>query len=1155
MIAVPLLLTCIITFLAITSTTSHPLQPPFDTIINGKFTTIQPSSQPTLQEQRRRLEDYSWGASKSYSYQHATATHTVGNQKVLVMKYKQAGQTCSNCDTVISDADLNHIIEAGKVYVHENSYGTASLFQVDIVPITLEITTNGGFYDDIDACREAAYVAGYDFTDYAYDLIWRASEGGSFNGGSGGSAIPGGRSQRFNYGGNGDRDTFASKIFPHEFTHNFGCGHAWQGPMEYGDNYDMVGGGIGHVSVAAKYRFKWINRNEVALSTKESATQSDKYVKHTYHIHAFDYPAAKTNLVTNAARLGKNVVLGVRFDSQYMQKKCPVGLYQWCPDWGSNNNRNTWIDGQYSDPSNHYVWISYRAHDGYVGSGEDSKLGASIHVVKRSNDGWISATSFVDVRETTTSQKDAFLKEGETYVFDGNSDTSIVIKTSKVDLVNKVITVEVTYIHGIYTKSHFETAKASWLCTATVSCGRKLNINLDMGSNGDSIASSRTDDKSIVIVKVGEKHDINGQLRICSDSTLQTKLTTYTYDKFPIGPLLHGSDLNIGATGIIPDLCDATATFPSVLTFQGTGIDWIDGVELLFVDTQYLYFGTDMKNVMREGSWPRYIGSRAGYSGNLHLAMVHCDIHYCKKNEYDQWSGASTMEGWQWSLAWTTDGEPDSGNNGYFGSVDTTHKAVTDPTKLKTNGIVFLKGKGGHLATETLSITSLTSPTTLSKTLGIHGNGIKWLILSRIKSDTTVVNTEIQFNQCNIQDCAEGYQMKLDAAANAIAPGCTKSCSKCPTGMTSLVGFSACFWDAPSLQVTIKDETSECKYASDKCKTGVYTKVLKKHLDNVPETHNDAPYYQCTSGSCAVHQGNGVVLRADRFNGWVLTVLDNMEDGSGYGGDLAITPQCNCATKTPFPQLWDASPCSGCDVNKRDGWTCGGCENKIVTIVEIGNPPASGETTNDDKCSCKDQSLSGSSVYCQATVSAPIGSCTWNGATGSNDPVDPEDPEDPEDPVDDTETETGSDDTSDNKDNKDSSKSSGSSKNNGNSDDSGSNSSTPSGARNRYNYAEKVTAYRRNAALGIVFGLLFLVAIIAAGVFFYVKQKRAKAKADPNAPAVATIDIEMTQGQSSPDMMSNPMRSKKGKKVVVVEIKSDTIVQTDTAPNLPSRPK
>ena len=98
-----------------------------------------------------------------------------------------------------------------------------------------------------------------------------------------------------------------------------------------------------------------------------------------------------------------------------------------------------------------------------------------------------------------------------------------------------------------------------------------------------------------------------------------------------------------------------------------------------------------------------------------------------------------------------------------------------------------------------------------------------------------------------------------------------------------------------------------------------------------------------------------------------------------------------------------------------------------------------------------------------------------------------------------------------------------------------------------------MTAYRRNAALGIVFGLLFLVAI-AAGVFFYVKQKRAKAKADPNAPAVATIDIEMTQGQSSPDMMSNPMRSK-GKKVVVVEIKSDTIVQTDTAPNLPSRPK
>ena len=76
----------------------------------------------------------------------------------------------------------------------------------------------------------------------------------------------------------------------------------------------------------------------------------------------------------------------------------------------------------------------------------------------------------------------------------------------------------------------------------------------------------------------------------------------------------------------------------------------------------------------------------------------------------------------------------------------------------------------------------------------------------------------------------------------------------------------------------------------------------------------------------------------------------------------------------------------------------------------------------------------------------------------------------------------------------------------------------------------------------------------ARGGFANIIEALLKAKADPNAPAVATIDIEMIQGQSSPDMMSNPMRSK-GKTVVVVEIKSDTIVQTDTAPNLPSRPK
>ena len=205
----------------------HPLQPPLDTVsVSGQFTVqhVAEHLQPSIKERRRRLNTYSWGAEKSYSYSHASSTHTLGGKKVLIMRYKQSSSSCSNCDTVISDEDLNYIVDAGKKFISENSYGKATLSQVDVVPGILSIDTNGNFFKDIDACREAAYALGYDFTNYEFDLAWGAADGGP----TGGSATVGGRSQRFNYDGAGDRDTFATKIFPHEFTHNFGVGHAWQ---------------------------------------------------------------------------------------------------------------------------------------------------------------------------------------------------------------------------------------------------------------------------------------------------------------------------------------------------------------------------------------------------------------------------------------------------------------------------------------------------------------------------------------------------------------------------------------------------------------------------------------------------------------------------------------------------------------------------------------------------------------------------------------------------------------------------------------------------------------------------------------------------------------------------------------------------------------
>ena len=44
------------------------------------------------------------------------------------------------------------------------------------------------------------------------------------------------------------------------------------------------------------------------------------------------------------------------------------------------------------------------------------------------------------------------------------------------------------------------------------------------------------------------------------------------------------------------------------------------------------------------------------------------------------------------------------------------------------------------------------------------------------------------------------------------------------------------------------------------------------------------------------NQGGGVLLRSDRFHGWVLTVGGNFNDGSGYGGDGKANSKCKaCA--------------------------------------------------------------------------------------------------------------------------------------------------------------------------------------------------------------------------------------------------------------------
>ena len=62
----------------------------------------------------------------------------------------------------------------------------------------------------------------------------------------------------------------------------------------------------------------------------------------------------------------------------------------------------------------------------------EGKVGAGLHIAKQSAGGWVDATAFLDVRPASAGQADAFLKPGETFVFDGNARTSIVVKTISV---------------------------------------------------------------------------------------------------------------------------------------------------------------------------------------------------------------------------------------------------------------------------------------------------------------------------------------------------------------------------------------------------------------------------------------------------------------------------------------------------------------------------------------------------------------------------------------------------------------------------------------------------------------------------------------------------------------------------------------------------
>ena len=445
----------------------------------------------------RRLNDNIY----SYPFNHI---YTHGSKKTIIIKYDLNGLS----GNVISNEDLLKMFAKFQEYVDVQSYGKVTLETPVIHPTIVSINTNNGFFDEVDKCRVAA---GYDYNNYDYELFWKNAGSGSV----GGSAVPGGRVQIFKYSSAGHYNSFQNKILPHEFMHNFGCGHAWHKAQTYGDSYDILGGGamdpdnlrVAHISAGTKHRFGWIPDEHVTSLTKANNADSE----YTIELRPYDRKDA-------ISRLTSGQKLAIRIETEYINgKPCPSGKRDWCPWWEGNQN-NDWYS-TVGTTQNIYLYISYR--------GSTDIQGASLHLVSYPDDGWVRATSSIDIRSLTQTQSDSFIKQGEIYIFESNSQTSIEIKTIYAD--DDLLKIKVKYINGKQMNENYEIDNAATLCEHTLSCGKQVEVAFDSNSNDGR--------KQTSLIKIGETHSSNSVIAACSQQV--SNLKTYIVSKFSLSLSLY----------------------------------------------------------------------------------------------------------------------------------------------------------------------------------------------------------------------------------------------------------------------------------------------------------------------------------------------------------------------------------------------------------------------------------------------------------------------------------------------------------------------------------------------------------------------------------------------------------------------------------------
>jgi hypothetical protein len=399
-----------------------------------------------------------------------------------------------------------------------------------------------------------------------------------------------------------------------------------------------------------------------------------------------------------------------------------------------------------------------------------------------------------------------------------------------------------------------------------------------------------------------------------------------------------------------------------------------------------------VREVVPNSGYPHYSGRAAGNWGvsyNVHLHMARCTLWYCK--EASRRLDGST-QGYQWVITfadkdsdyWQSIDSAGTYVNGFIAQVDptdgSTAGAIRNPMLLDAAGVKWYKAANsqkptdqqswsgtGFSSTDYASIRVGQYPGTQSPNAGYGAIG--WL-LATLGPPSGGGTLFLGLKKCDVEECGSGSRM-IDSTGTATAcVASPKQCESCEAGLMSRGGYlgnAACYWDAPSLTLSVPSFAGDSLASYGVGRSGTYVKA---------GTHGGLPYYTLEQSDGL---SNGFTLRSDTFGGWVLTRKGAMTDGAGYAGDLKMPSACKCTEwgVPPLPQNIIGSPCSGCSTSSEwcqsDGSSC-----VAITISEPPPPGTSAASTSDaDTCTCA-ASTGGTPGYCSQYAADPVaGKCTY----------------------------------------------------------------------------------------------------------------------------------------------------------------------------------